>query len=100
MNQSQSRTSDGNPVETLKQGMRDIGKNVTDVAQQTATDAKKMTADMADQAKKMGNDFAEQVTDAGTKQLRQFEQRIKRQPLNSILISAGVGVVIGMLLRK
>lgn len=99
-NMEQLKSSASQSTENLKQGLREVGRTVSEVAHQTANDARQLGGDVIDRVSKGANEAAEH----GKHQAQQFElgleERIKQQPLTAVMASAGIGIAIGMLLRR
>ena len=77
------------PVENFKDGMEKVGRAVSGVAHQTATDVKKT-----------GGQIYDQVYGSGEQRMKKLEKQVKAEPMKAILISAGIGALVGMFLRR
>ncbi|MFN8390019.1 MAG: hypothetical protein U0136_06990 [Bdellovibrionota bacterium] len=76
-------------MDDMKQTARAIGETVADAARQSAQSAKEKLSTVS-----------EQVTDMGSDQIEKLESVIKSNPTAAVLVSAGIGFVIGMLLKR
>ena len=90
---------------------RELGTQVQDKAQEVGTQVRDWAQEKGNQLKKGAQDTmhqveasASQLSDMGrtaTEELEEsLEDRIRYKPLQSVLVAAGVGILIGLLWRK
>ena len=74
-------------------GLGDIGAAVKDVFIEKLTDALRRAVSLGDRGQKAVRDAAEDVRE-------NIEERIQARPYKAVLIAAGIGLMIGLVLRR
>lgn len=73
--------------------VRDIGEAVKDVFIEKLTDMLKRAVSLSDRTKEAARDAAEEVRD-------NLEERIQARPYKAVLIAAGIGLMLGLVLHR
>jgi ElaB/YqjD/DUF883 family membrane-anchored ribosome-binding protein len=74
---------------TVRDDLRQLGRLTKDVAQEKLDDARRTAGDLYDQGRRRANDLEDQLV-----------EYVREKPLKSMLIAAGVGVLLGVLWSK
>jgi ElaB/YqjD/DUF883 family membrane-anchored ribosome-binding protein len=77
----------------MTDSVRDIGEAVKNVLIEKFTDMLKRTVSFGDRTQKMARDAAFDVRD-------DLEEKIQEKPYKAVLIAAGVGLMLGLVLRR
>ena len=89
-NQGESATANlRDTASQVGQQLRDVGSQVKDAAREQYNNLRDQASGYYDQGRQM----VEQYTDS-------LEQYVQEQPIKSILIAAGVGVLLGILWKR
>jgi|SRR5262249_19833335 len=88
----------------VKETVQDMGTYVKETAQNVGTQVKETMQDMGTQAKETIQAAGTQVYEQGRESLqdlnRTIEGRIRRRPLQALLIAGGIGVLLGVLWQR
>jgi ElaB/YqjD/DUF883 family membrane-anchored ribosome-binding protein len=64
------------------------------------SDDRSRTQGLADEAQEQLGELGEAARDKAAELQRSLEARIRQEPLKAVLIAAGVGIALGLLLRR
>ncbi len=67
---------------------------------QAAHNGRSAMEHLADDARQALHEARDAAMDSAARWEESLEERIRQQPLKSVLIAAGVGIVLGVLLRR
>ena len=116
--QEPGKTQNATRMPDTREQARDIGTQVQERANQVGNQAREMGAQARDWAQEKGHQLqrgaqeasrqvrasASQLSDMGSEAMDQIEEsledRIRYKPLQSVLIAAGAGMLLGLLLKK
>ena len=76
-------------AQQVQQNLRDLGGQVRDVAGQKY-----------DQLRQQATDYYQQGRDRAMEMEQSLEQYVQEKPIQSLLIAAGVGMLLGILWRR
>lgn len=96
MSRMNMEQGDQSNTEQLKETASKVGKQVADVGHQVKDAAKEQYENLRNQAAdyyEQGKETVEQYTDS-------VEHYIQEQPIKSVLIAAGVGILMGILWKR
>lgn len=88
-------TNTGSATALKEKGM-DVTRDLKDLGQVAKDVAKEKVEQLKTQAQNTLEDVKHYSEDAQ----HHFEQKIKNDPVTSILVAAGIGMVVGLLLRR
>lgn len=72
-----------------------LKNTIQDAGKQVGASAKQVVSDIAD----VGSDALKTISDKGSEQLVTVEQMVKQYPIRSLMISAGVGILLSKLFK-
>jgi ElaB/YqjD/DUF883 family membrane-anchored ribosome-binding protein len=116
--QEPGKTQNATRTPDTREQARDIGTQMQERANQVGNQAREMGAQARDWAQEKGHQLqrgaqeasrqvrasASQLSDMGSEAMDQLEEsledRIRYKPLQSVLIAAGAGMLLGLLLKK
>ena len=78
-----------NQGETLGRDLRELGHLTKEAAQETLRDTRQSASELYDQGRRKAGDLEAQVA-----------EYVKEKPVQSVLIAAGVGLLLGALLSR
>lgn len=76
-------------VKNFRDGFGDVRRAVGDLANQTCADVKEA-----------GEEAFQQLKDVRQTKTKTMEESIRREPLRAMFLSAGVGLILGMYIRR
>ncbi len=76
-------------AKAVNEDLRGLGRATKEVAQEKMGDAKQKATEYYEQGKKKASEFEDQI-----------ESYVRQKPLKSVLIAAGVGILLGFLLSR
>jgi ElaB/YqjD/DUF883 family membrane-anchored ribosome-binding protein len=86
----------GNAAEQLKDSAAEVTQNIRNIGSQARDAAGEKLNELRHQA----NEYYDQGRQQAQEWERTLEQYVQEKPIQSLLIAAGVGLVIGALWRK
>ena len=97
MNESMSEKGQGgagtgqlkDTAQQVGQNLRDMGSQVRDVAKEQYDNLRNQASEYYDQGREMVNEYQQSL-----------ENYVQEQPVKSLLIAAGVGMLLGILWRR
>jgi len=87
-------------AKTVKEDLRGLGRTAKEVAQDKLSDAKKKAVEYADEGKQKTAQYYEQGKQEASRLEDQVESYIRQNPLKSVLIATGAGLLLGLLMRR
>jgi ElaB/YqjD/DUF883 family membrane-anchored ribosome-binding protein len=85
--------SSGASRQDMQQKVQDLKQNV----QELSSSARQMASEQYDTLRTSANDYIEQGRARAMEMERSLESQIRDQPLKSVLMAAGFGLVLGVL---
>ena len=89
------RQESGSAQERREQG-QDLGTQVQDLGTQVSHTAQELTA----QGKEVAAEYYQEGRERVLAWQQQLEEQVREKPMQSLLIAAGIGLVIGLLKRR
>ena len=96
MSRAADTSAGGAQQQDLKQAAAQVGENLRAVGTQVRDQATEKYAEMRDQA----SEYYEQGRQRAMEMEQSLEQYVHDKPIQSLLIAAGVGVLLGMLWKR
>lgn len=93
----------GNAVQSsdrLRDGIREVGRAVSEVTEQTLSDAKDLGSQVIDSVSRQASQMGEKGMAQAQAAEKQLEERIKQYPLGAVVAGACFGIAVGMLLKR
>ena len=87
-------------VSVLKSDLRDMASTVEKMFGEQKAELQQMAAKKAGNALSVAGDTATQVAEGATQARDTTVEAIKERPLTALAVSAGIGLLIGVLSRK
>ena len=94
-------------VDQLKEKAQEVGQGLRDIGQQAKQAASEQIGQIRDTASEyyqQGREKAAEYYEQGREKAMELEQNlegyIREQPVKSVLIAAGIGLLLGMLWRR
>jgi ElaB/YqjD/DUF883 family membrane-anchored ribosome-binding protein len=84
----------------IKQDLGQLGRTAKDVARDKLGDARKKAVEYVDEGKQRTAQYYEQGKHEASRIEDQLESYIRENPLKSMLIATGAGLLLGMLMRR
>ena len=91
-----SRTDEGNAGQTIRDTAKDVQQKVRDAGSQVRDAAAEKMNDLRDQA----GEYYEQGKQHAQEWEQGLEDYIREKPIQSLLIAAGVGMLLGILWKR
>ena len=87
-------------AKVVKDDLRELGRAAKDVAHDKLGDAKKKALEYVDEGKQRTARYYEKGRQEASRMEDQLEDYIRENPLKSVLIATGAGVLLGLLMRR
>lgn len=94
--ESENFTNSGSAISALKEKGMDVTNDLKDLGEV----AKEVAMEKVEQLKTQAQQTLEGMKNYSESAQHQLEQKIKHDPVTSILMAAGFGIVVGLLLRR
>ncbi len=91
-----SGTGAGSATEHLKESAQQVSENLRNIGSQARDAANEKFSDLKQQA----NEYYDQSRERAHEWEQGLEQYVQDKPIQSLLIAAGVGLVLGMLWKR
>ncbi len=87
-------------AKAVKEDIRGLGRTAKEVAQDKFVDAKKKAVEYVDEGKQKTVEYYEKGKQEASRIEDQVENYIRENPLKSVLIATGAGVLLGLLMSR
>ena len=81
----------------IRENLQEVGTKARDVAQQAAGQVREVAQERLGQLRDTAEEYYQMGRDRATDLERTIEERIREKPLNSVLMAAGLGVLLGII---
>jgi ElaB/YqjD/DUF883 family membrane-anchored ribosome-binding protein len=82
------------------EGLREKGEQIRSAAQKQAEQLRQNAGEYYEQGRQMAGEYYEQGRQKAMEWSEELEHYVREQPMKSVLIAAGVGMVLGFLWRR
>ena len=80
----------------IRQNLQEMGTMARDVANQTVDQIRETAQERAGQLRSTAEEYYNVGRDRASELERSLEERIREKPINSVLVAAGVGMLLGI----
>ena len=92
-----SQTSAQRSGGDIRENLQDVGSKAREVAQQAAGQVRDVAQERLGQLRNTAEEYYQMGRDRASDLERTLEERIREKPLNSVLMAAGLGVLLGII---
>jgi ElaB/YqjD/DUF883 family membrane-anchored ribosome-binding protein len=98
--QETTTASSPRSIENLRDQAQEAGREVAHKVGQVGEDIAEKAQYLGEQGKAIASEYYQQGRQQAADWERQLEQQIREKPLQSLLIAGGIGLLLGILVRR